>query len=80
MTVTEAIIRSTNIGMKESENTVITTLNNLFAPLTRKRVKELGIGESEELHYVARLACELESINNISAIATGELLVFGTAA
>lgn len=57
--------------MKESESSTISVLNSLFAPMTKKRVKELGIGEEEEARYVGRLSREVESINNPSTVATG---------
>lgn len=60
--------------MKESENTTITVLNNLFAPLARKRVKELGMGEAEEARYVGRIARDVDGVNNVNAVATGESL------
>lgn len=39
--------------------------------MTRKRVKELGLGEKEEAKYVARLSREIDSSNNPGNVATG---------
>ena len=64
-------MRAATAGMKEADSSTISVLNNLFAPMTRKRVKELGIGEEEESKYVQRLSREVDTINNPSTIATG---------
>lgn len=61
--------------MKEAESSNLTVLNNLFAPMTRKRVKELGLGEKEEAKYVARLSREIDSSNNPGNVATGDCTV-----
>lgn len=57
--------------MKEAETSLITVLNNLFNPLTKKRVKELALGEEEESKYVARLSREIDSSGRESSIASG---------
>jgi chromosome transmission fidelity protein 18 len=57
--------------MKEADSSTNSVLNNLFAPMTRKRVKELGMGEEEESRYVGRLSREVESVNNAGTVATG---------
>lgn len=69
--VTEPIIRAATAGMKEAESSNLSVLNSLFAPMARKRVKELGLGEKDEARYVARLSREIDSVNNSSTIATG---------
>lgn len=70
--MTEHIIRTATAGMKEADSSTISVINSIFAPMTRKRVKELGMGEEEESKYVGRLSREIESINNPSTIATGQ--------
>jgi chromosome transmission fidelity protein 18 len=70
--VTEAVIRAATAGMKEADSSTISVLNSMFAPMARKRVKELGMGEEEESKYIGRLSREIESINNPSTIATGQ--------
>lgn len=57
--------------MKEAETSLNTVLNNLFNPLTRKRVKELALGEEEESKYVARLSREIDGSGRESSIALG---------
>ncbi|KAJ2921092.1 hypothetical protein H1R20_g16001, partial [Candolleomyces eurysporus] len=69
--VTEAVIRKATFGMKEAENSVQSVLNSLFSPLSKKRVKELGLTEQEEGKYVARLYQEIDGSGRESAIATG---------
>lgn len=65
-------MRAATAGMKEADSSTIGVLNDLFAPMTRKRVKELGMGEEEESKYVQRLSREVDTINNPSTIATGQ--------
>ncbi|KAJ7827471.1 hypothetical protein B0H14DRAFT_2814415 [Mycena olivaceomarginata] len=67
--VTETIIRGATVGMKEAETSLISVLNSLFTPLTRKRVKELGLTEAEETKYVGRLSREVDGCGRESSIA-----------
>ncbi|EGN95576.1 hypothetical protein SERLA73DRAFT_60018, partial [Serpula lacrymans var. lacrymans S7.3] len=69
--VTEPLIRRATVGMKEADTTVTSVLNDLFAPMSRKRVKELGLGEDEEARYVNRLSREVEGLNNPNSVAVG---------
>jgi chromosome transmission fidelity protein 18 len=71
--VTEAVIRGATVGMKEADTSLISVLNNLFTPLTRKRVKELALTEAEELRYVGRLSREVDGCGRESSIAVGSL-------
>lgn len=69
--MTEDIILTATAGMKEAETSIVSVLNNLFAPMTRKRVKELGIGEEGEARYVARLSREVAGTARENYVATG---------
>ncbi|TFK42329.1 P-loop containing nucleoside triphosphate hydrolase protein [Crucibulum laeve] len=69
--VTESIIRAATVGMKEAESSVISVLNDLFSPMTKKRVKELGMSEGDDTKYVARLSQEVDGSGRESAIAIG---------
>ncbi|KAF5386678.1 hypothetical protein D9615_001593 [Tricholomella constricta] len=69
--VTESVVRKATIGMKEADTSLITVLNDLFNPLTRKRVKELALTEEEEGKYVARLSREIDGSGRESSIALG---------
>ncbi|KAF7295433.1 AAA domain-containing protein [Mycena indigotica] len=69
--VTEAVIRRATVGMKEAESSLISVLNSLFTPLTRKRVLELAMTEAEEKRYVTRLSREIEACGRDSSIAVG---------
>ena len=57
--------------MKEGDTSLTSVLNNLFSPLSKKRVKELAMGEEEEGRYVARLAQEIDESGKESSIALG---------
>lgn len=69
--VTEPLIRRATVGMKEGDTTATSVINEIFAPLSRKRVKELGMGEEEEARYVNRLSHTIEGLNNPASIANG---------
>lgn len=70
--VTEPLIRRATVGMKEGDTTATSVINEIFAPLSRKRVKELGMGEEEEARYVNRLSHSIEGLNNPASIANGK--------
>lgn len=58
--------------MKEADTNYITVLNNLFTPLAKKRVKELGLTDEEEMKYVARLCHDIDGTGRESNIASGQ--------
>ncbi|KAF7338056.1 Chromosome transmission fidelity protein 18 [Mycena venus] len=67
--VTENVIRGATVGMKEADTSLISVLNSLFTPLTRKRVKELGLTEAEESKFVGRLSREVDGCGRENSIA-----------
>ncbi|KAJ8523102.1 hypothetical protein ONZ45_g367 [Pleurotus djamor] len=69
--VTEDVIRRATAGTRDADNTISAVLNSLFNPITRKRVKELGLTDEEEGRYVSRLNQEIDSVGKESSIATG---------
>lgn len=70
--VTESVVRKATQGMKEADASQISVLNDLFCPLKRKRVKDLGMTEEEELRYVGRLARSIESTGAPDKVAIGK--------
>lgn len=69
--VTETIVRKATAGMKEGDASQTSILNDLFAPLPKKRLKELGLTEEQESRYVARLSRTIESSGAMDKIAIG---------
>ncbi|KAK0463823.1 P-loop containing nucleoside triphosphate hydrolase protein, partial [Desarmillaria tabescens] len=69
--VTEDVIRKATVGMKEAEMSIISVLTDLFSPLSKRRVKELGMGDEEESRYVGRLSRVVDSCGRDSNIAIG---------
>ena len=59
--------------MKEADTSLMTALNDLFAPLSRKRVKDLGLTEEDEARYVGRLSREVEGTGAMDRVAQGKL-------
>lgn len=70
--MTEVVVRQATHGMKEADASQISVLNDLFRPLQRKRVKDLGMTEGEESRYVGRLARTIESTGAPEKVALGE--------
>ena len=69
--MTEPVIRSAAAGMKQGDLTWTTVLNDLFAPMARKRTKDLGLTEDEEAKYVRRLSREVEGTGAMDRVAEG---------
>lgn len=61
--------------MKEADSSVTSVLNSLFAPLSRKRVNELGMTEDEELKFVERLSREVAGSGKEESVALGKWFV-----
>lgn len=66
-------MRSATAGIKESDVSQTAVLNDLFAPMPRKRAKDLGLSEEDEARYVGRLSREVEASGAMDKIAIGEL-------
>lgn len=58
--------------MKEADVSLYAILNDLFSPLSKKRVQELDLTEEEETRYVSRLSREIESSGRDSSVAIGK--------
>ena len=71
--MTEIVVRNATHGMKEAEASQISVLNDLFCPLQRKRVKDLGMTEEGESRYVGRLARNIDSTGAPDKVAIGEV-------
>jgi chromosome transmission fidelity protein 18 len=57
--------------MKEAETNYLSVLTDLFCPMSKKRVKERGLGEAEENKYVERLSHALEATGMLDRVALG---------
>lgn len=76
--MTEPIIRTAASGMKEADATFNSLMSSLFAPLPKKRVKEMGMTEEEEGRYVGRLSRDLDASGSLDKIALGNLVLCST--
>ena len=72
--VTDVVVRKATQGMKEADASQTSVLNDLFCPLQRKRVKDLGMTEEEESRYVGRLARTIESTGASDKVALGKVV------
>jgi chromosome transmission fidelity protein 18 len=60
---------------KEADAYYVNALNDLFAPLSKKRARDFGLAESEESRYVDRLSRALEGSGALDRIALGVSIV-----
>lgn len=61
--------------MKEADTSLASVMSNLFAPLAKKRVKELGMSDIEENRYAARLSTDIDTTGSVDRVAIGRLLL-----
>lgn len=57
--------------MKEADTSLSSVLNDLFAPLSKRRVLEMGLMEAQELRYVSRLSRDLDASGALDKVAIG---------
>jgi chromosome transmission fidelity protein 18 len=60
---------------EESDSTITSVVNNLFIPMTKKRIKDLGMKEDEENRYVSRLSREVDASGKDQSVAIGESII-----
>lgn len=70
--VTESVVRKATHGMKEADASQTSVLNDIFCPLQRKRMKDLGMTEEAGSRYVGRLARSIDSTGVPDKLAIGE--------
>ena len=70
--ITEDVVRQATKGVKEAEASFMATLTDLFTPLSKRRVKELGLGETEESRFVSRLSRGVEASGTTDKVITGD--------
>lgn len=69
--MTEPIIRNVTSGMKEADSNFNVVLNNLFAPMSKQRLKELGISEDQDMKYVDRISRDVDASGALDRVALG---------
>ncbi|KAG8948253.1 hypothetical protein FRC04_009891 [Tulasnella sp. 424] len=69
--VTEVVVRNATVGMKESETTTQAVWNDIFLPLPKKRIKDMGMTDEECNKYVNRLARMVEASGTMDKVMTG---------
>ncbi|KAF9036642.1 hypothetical protein BJ165DRAFT_1504858 [Panaeolus papilionaceus] len=69
--VAEPIIRRATSGMKQADTNVLSVLNSIFTPMSKKRAKDLALDEEDETRYVARISREIDGSGRESTVATG---------
>ncbi|KIO32526.1 hypothetical protein M407DRAFT_213664 [Tulasnella calospora MUT 4182] len=69
--VTEVIVRNATVGMKEAETTTQAVWNDIFIPLSKKRIKDMGMIDEDSQKYVNRLARMVEASGTMDKVMTG---------
>ncbi|PAV23521.1 P-loop containing nucleoside triphosphate hydrolase [Pyrrhoderma noxium] len=69
--VTEPVIRTATVGLKEGDTSFNSLMSGIFAPIPRKRAKELGLSELEERSYVKRISTDIDSSGSVDKVALG---------
>ena len=59
--------------MKDEDGSVTSVMSNLFSPLSKKRVKEMGLCEMEENRYVGRLSADVDACGSTDRVAVGAI-------
>ncbi|PVF95198.1 P-loop containing nucleoside triphosphate hydrolase protein [Serendipita vermifera] len=67
--ITEGIVRKATVGMKESESSFMDVITDIFTPLSKTRVKDLGLTSEEEARYVNRISRTIDSTGNLDRVA-----------
>lgn len=73
LTVCEQTVRLATVGMKENEATMQDVWNDLFIPMAKKRVKDLGMTEEDEGRYVSRLSRLIGATGNTEKVVIGKI-------
>lgn len=71
--ITEATIRRATLGMKESDSSFLEVLTDIFTPLSKSRVKDLGLTSEEENRYLSRINRGIETTGPLDKVALGAL-------
>lgn len=74
--ITESVMRDAITGMKEAEGSATSVLNSLFSPPSKKRTKELGMNEQDDVdqmnRFVDRLSRLIDMSGNQEKVALGK--------
>ena len=74
--MTEPVIRTATVGLKEGDTSFNSLMSGIFAPIPRKRAKELGLSELEERSYVKRISTDIDSSGSVDKVALGGYLFY----
>jgi chromosome transmission fidelity protein 18 len=76
--VTESIVRTATIGVKEADTSIHSVWTDLLHPISKKRAKNLAMTEEDERKYVSRIARSVEGSGNFDKVVLGALWGFFT--
>lgn len=57
--------------MKESENSFMGVITDIFTPLSKSRVKDMGLTSEKEGKYVDRISRSIDSTGTFDKVALG---------
>jgi len=68
------MVQKATRGIKEADQSFINVLSDMFSPLSKSRVKDLGLTTEEEARYVGRISRGIEATGSLDKVALGTLL------
>jgi len=67
------MVQKATRGIKEADQSFTSVLSDIFSPLPKSRVKDLGLTTEEEARYVGRISRGIDGTGNLDKIALGTL-------
>lgn len=68
------MVQKATRGIKEADQSFTNVLSDIFSPLSKSRVKDLGLTTDEEARYVERISRGIEGTGSLDKVALGMLL------
>lgn len=68
------MVQKATRGIKEADQSFTNVLSDIFSPLSKSRVKDLGLTTEEEARYVERISRGVEGTGSLDKVALGMFL------
>lgn len=65
------MVQKATKGIKEGDQSFTNVLSDIFSPLSKSRVKDLGLTTEEEARYVQRISRCIEGTGSLDKVALG---------
>lgn len=68
------MVQKATRGIKEADQSFTSVLGDIFSPLSKSKVKDLGLTTEEEVRYVGRISRGIEGTGSMDKVALGTSL------